>query len=203
MKITIIVEGETEKVFIPHLRRFLESRLEGNMPKLDPYPYDGRIPTKEKLKRVVEKLLAAGPRASDAVIALTDVYTGTREFTDAADAIDQMKKWVGANEKFYAHAAQYDFEAWLLAYWTDIQKLAGSNRTLLSPVPENVNHDKPPAYHLREVFRTGKHKKCYVKTRDANRILRGKDLSVSANKCPQLKAFLNTILSLCGGQPVE
>lgn len=203
MKITIIVEGETERVFIPHLKRFLQSRLAGNPPNIDPFPCDGRIPTKEKLKRVVEKLLEAGPRASDAVIALTDVYTGTREFTDAADAIEKMKTWVGVNEKFYAHAAQYDFEAWLLAYWTDIQKLAGSNRTLPSPAPENVNHDKPPAHLLQEVFRTGSHKKCYVKTRDANRILKDQDLSISANKCPQLKAFLNTILSLCGGKLLQ
>jgi hypothetical protein len=201
MKITIIVEGETEKAFIPHLRRFLQSRLEGNMPKLDPLRYDGRIPTGEKLKRVVENLLA-GPRASDAVIALTDVYTGTREFTDAEDAIRKMQAWVGANDKFFAHAAQYDFEAWLLPYWADIQKLTGSNRALQKKEPENVNHDKPPAHLLQEVFRTGIDKKCYVKTRDANRILQDKDLSVSAEKCPQLKAFLNRILVLCGGQPL-
>lgn len=202
MRIAIIVEGETEKVFIPHLRRFLASRLEGDMPKLDPLPYDGRVPTGDKLKRVVESLLAPGPRASDAVIALTDVYTGTREFTDAADAIAKMKAWVGSNSRFFAHASQYDFEAWLLPYWEEIQRLAGSNHTLPSPVPENVNHNRPPAHLLQEVFRTGRHKRCYVKVREANRILRNQDLVVSANKCPQLKALLNTILTLCSVPPL-
>ena len=38
--------------------------------------------------------------------------------------------------------------------------------------------------------------------RDANRILRGQDLTKSAEKCRELKAFLNTILLLCGGQPL-
>jgi hypothetical protein len=33
---------------------------------------------------------------------------------------------------------------------------------------------------------------------DAARILRGKDLTEAANKCPDLKAFLNTILKLSG-----
>jgi hypothetical protein len=42
----------------------------------------------------VENLLT-GRDACDAVIALTDVYTGTKDFKDAADAKAQMKKWVG------------------------------------------------------------------------------------------------------------
>lgn len=70
MKIALIVEGKTEKAFLPYLRRFLETRLEGNMPKIDPFSCDGRIPTKDKLKRVVQNLLS-GRNAVDHVIALT------------------------------------------------------------------------------------------------------------------------------------
>ena len=43
MKITLIVEGKTEKAFLPYLRKFLESRLPNKMPRLDVNPYDGRI----------------------------------------------------------------------------------------------------------------------------------------------------------------
>ena len=53
MKITLLVEGRTEKAFLPHLRNFLQSRLAGRMPNLDPAPYHGRIPTYGKLERVV------------------------------------------------------------------------------------------------------------------------------------------------------
>jgi hypothetical protein len=53
---------------------------------------------------------------ADAVITLTDVYTGANEFKDAADAKDKMRQWVGVNDKFYPHAAQHDFEAWLLPF---------------------------------------------------------------------------------------
>jgi hypothetical protein len=77
MKISLIMEGKTEKVFLPHLRAFLQTRLTGPMPKLDPV--------------------------------------------------------------------------------------------------------------------------LYVKTRDADRILRGQDLLVAAKACGELKAFLNTILKLCDG----
>ena len=77
MKIAILVEGKTEQAFMPCLRSFLNSRLQ-QMPKLKPITYDGRIPKKDKLKRVVENLLT-GKEAYDAVIALTDVYTGTND----------------------------------------------------------------------------------------------------------------------------
>jgi hypothetical protein len=89
------------------------------MPKLDPVPYDGRIPTGHRLRRDVERLLMDRKHPADAVIALTDVYTGTdpREFQDAADAKEKMRSWAGASDRFFPHAAQHDFEAWLLPYW--------------------------------------------------------------------------------------
>src|SRR5947209_1039065 len=92
MRIAIIVEGKTEKAFLPVLRDFLEPRLPGAMPKLDDHTYDGRIPKDDKLKRVVERLLS-GNRAADHVIALTDVYTGSNppDFINAADARDKMR----------------------------------------------------------------------------------------------------------------
>lgn len=100
MTIALLIEGKTEKAFLPHLRRFLEPRLAGKMPKLDPVPYDGRLPREGKLRRDVERLLSDGPRAADAVIALTDVYTGTGEFENARTAKEKMRAWVG-NSKFY------------------------------------------------------------------------------------------------------
>jgi|SRR5579864_6784456 len=202
MKITILVEGRTEKAFKTHLLDFLRSRLAGRMPNVDPFPYDGRIPKEDKLRRVVEALLGNGKAPSDAVIALTDVYTGTNDFVDAADAKQKMRAWVGNNDKFHPHAAQYDFEAWLLPFWSDIQSLAGHNRGAPSGAPETVNHMRPPSHHIREIFRIGSCRDDYSKPRDANRILRGKDLSISANKCPELKAFLNTILTLSGAGPL-
>lgn len=202
MKITILVEGRTERAFKPHLETFLTLKLAGRMPRLDMYPYDGRIPKEDNLRRKVEEVLTIGPFPSDAVIALTDVYTGTNDFVTAADAKAKMQKWVGPNGRFYPHAAQHDFEAWLLPYWEDVQKLAGHKRKAPSGPPESVNHTRPPSYHLKEIFRIGKCRDFYSKPRDANRILQGKDLTIAASQCPELKAFLNTIIRLCGGTPI-
>jgi hypothetical protein len=85
VRIAILVEGGTEKAFFPVLREFLATRLAGRMPNLDPLPCDGRIPKDDKLRRLVANLLH-GKAAADAVIALTDVYTGWNDFNDAEDA---------------------------------------------------------------------------------------------------------------------
>lgn len=172
------------------------------MPKLDFFPYDGRIPKGNDLRRKVQNLLSNGNTPSNAVIALTDIYTGTNDFVDAADAKAKMCQWVGPNPNFYPHAAQYDFEAWLLPYWPDIQKLAGHNRGAPPGPPERVNNNRPPSAHIKDLFANGTNRNHYSKARDANRILRDKDLLVAANQCPGLKSFLNTILTLSGGTPL-
>ena len=202
MKIAMIMEGDTEKLFLPCLRAFLNLRLPGQMPRLIPNIYNGRIDKQEKLKRVVEALLQGPNPDADHVIALTDVYTGSVDFVDAQDAKQKMRLWVGPNPRFHPHAAQYDFEAWLLPYWPAIQLLARHNRAAPSGAPEAVNHNHPPSYHIKEIFRTGKSPRHYIKTRDAGKILEGKDLTVAAMACPELKALINTILTLCGGQSI-
>lgn len=171
-------------------------------PKLDFLPQNGRIPKGEKLARLVAKLLA-GRDAADHVIALTDVYTGSDDFTDATDAKAQMRLWVGNEPKFHPHAAQYDFEAWLIPYWGTIQKIARHNKNSPGTNPELINHNKPPSKHIGELFEAGECRGSYVKARDAKRILEGQDLLVSIRKCPEFKAFVNTILEISDGELID
>jgi hypothetical protein len=146
-----------------------------------------------------------GRDAADHVIALTDVYTGTipPEFLDASDAKTKLRAWVGSESRFHPHAAQYDFEAWLLPYWPSVQRLAGHNRTAPSGNPETVNHNNPPAHRIKQVFEMGQCRDSYVKPRDAGRILRDNDLSVSIGQCAELKELVNTIIRLCGGETIS
>ena len=188
--------------FKRHLQSFLITQLAGRMPNLDFFPYDGRIPKGQKLRRVVESLLSNGNPSANSVVALTDVYTGTNDFQDAGDAKAKMRNWVGPEPRFHPHVAQYDFEAWLLPYWADIQRLAGHQRKCPPGPPETVNHARPPSNHIKEIFANGTCRNHYSKARDANRILSGKDLMVAARRCPEFRAFLNTIITLCGGPPV-
>jgi hypothetical protein len=174
------------------------------MPKLDFQPYHGRIPTKDKLRRIVENHIS-GKDPADHVIALTDVYTGTTPpaFLDATDAKAKMRGWVGAEPRFHPHVALYDFEAWLLPFWPSIQRLARHNKTAPSGAPEMVNHNKPPSHYIEEIFEIGKSRDSYSKPRDANRILRDNDLSIAINQCPELRSFVNTILDVSGGTVIQ
>lgn len=198
MKIAILVEGATELAFREKLRDFLQNYLRQQMPKLKFIKQDGRIPKEEKLKRIVENLLSGD---CDAVIALTDVYTGTKDFKSAADAKAKMNVWVGNNPNFYPHVALHDFEAWLLPYWETIKILAKHKRSAPSGSPETVNHDKPPAYRLKEIFELGK-ASSYNKVFDGKRILEKNDLMIAIQACPELKMFVNCILLLCKGQEI-
>jgi hypothetical protein len=150
VKITVFVEGKTEQAFKSHLLEFLKNRLAGRMPNLDFFPCNGRIYKDNKLRRTVEHLLRNGKAPSDAVIAPTDVYTGTGDFVDAADAKRKMQAWVGNDDRFHPHAAQHDFEAWLLPFGNDIQELAGHKKSPPPGPPEAVNHSRPPSYHIHE-----------------------------------------------------
>lgn len=200
MKIAILVEGATEVAFKEKLRKFLQSRLEQKMPRLDFKPQNGRIPKERDLRRLVENLLDND--GYHAVIALTDVYTGKPDFKDAKDAKEKMTRWVDNNPNFYPHTALHDFEAWLLPYWTTIKKLAKHNRSAPSGSPETVNHQKPPSYWIKEIFKIGTRGKDYNKVIDGMAILKNNDLMIAIKACPELKAFVYRIISLCDEEKI-
>ena len=200
MRIAILVEGATEVAFKEKLRKFLQSRLEQKMPRLDFKPQHGGIPKERDLKGIVENFLDND--GYDAVIALTDVYTGKPDFKDANDAKEKMMTWVDKNPSFYPHTALHDFEAWLLPYWTTIQKRAKHNRSAPSGLPETVNHQKPPSYCIKEIFSLGQCKRDYNKVIDGKAILEKNDLMIAIQACPELKAFVNRIISLCDEEKI-
>ena len=169
------------------------------MPILHPVSQKGRIPSGDKLDRLVDRLLRHGKNPADHVIALTDVYP---DYSDAADAKERMRQSVKDTSRFHPHAAQYEFEAWLLPYWSRIQQLANHNQTAPGENPEQVNHQNPPSSRIKTILRRGNGRFDYVKDRDANRILKDSDLNLAIQRCSELKALVNTILSICGGQKI-
>ena len=199
MKISLIVEGKTEQIFVPKLRAYLQYLPPEKRPILHPVPQKGRVPTGYMLDRLVGSLLKNGKSPADHVIALTDVYP---DYSDAADAKAKMRQSVTNQSNFHAHAAQYEFEAWLLPYWSRIQALANHNQSSPGINPEVVNRNNPPSNRIKEIFRRGQKRHDYVKARDARRILENSDLNVAINQCSELKLLVNTILSICGGQTI-
>jgi hypothetical protein len=92
----------------------------------------------------------------------------------------------------------HDFEAWLLPYWARIKLLAKTNRSAPTGLPELINHDKPPADRIKEAYRLGECRSDYKKPIDAPKILKDQDLMLAITACPELRAFVNTILKLSG-----
>jgi hypothetical protein len=109
-----------------------------------------------------------------------------------------LRKAVGDEPRFHAHAAQFDFEAWLLPYWDDICRRLKVKKQKPGTNPEEVNRLKPPSKHLSELYRLAKPTRSYDKARDGKAILRDKDLTVAASQCPELKSLLNTLLDCAG-----
>jgi len=128
-----------------------------------------------------------------AVVGLIDVYPG---FASAGEAKEYLRQAVGDEPRFYAHAAQYEVEAWLLPYWEAICRRLGVRRASPGPHPEQVNLERPPSQRLAELYRLAEPPRKYIKTIEMSAILRRQDLTIAANHCPGFKALLNTLLTL-------
>ncbi len=199
MKIVLLVEGDTERALKGHIKAFLDQRAQAaGRPRV-------RLETRGKVNVKPHKLkqrVGLELRAPDvkAVVGLIDVFPRFKSATQAKAYLAESAD----HPKFYAHAAQFDVEAWLLPYWADIcrrvrvtQKTPGSN-------PETVDQMNPPAYRLRKLYQRAKPRpRKYVKTTEMFAILKGKDLTLSANQCPEFKAFLNTLLKLSDLEPLS
>jgi hypothetical protein len=198
--IVLLVEGDTEAALKQHLKTFLDKRAQtAGKERI-------RLDIRSEVNRKPDKLgrrigLELEQPGVTAVVGLIDVFP---RFRDAAAAKAYLREAAGNRPNFYAHAAQFDVEAWLLPYWDDICRRVGVRRARPGGKPETVNDTNPPAYRLQELYRLAKPKpRQYVKTTEMFAILQGKDLTVAAGQCPELKAFLNTLLTLSGLEKLE
>ena len=191
MRIVLYVEGETERAFRNPLKAFLDGEA-GERPRVRLDVRKGVPVTKlAPLVRDMERDLARPDCRG--VVVLVDVYP---HFASADEARAHYAT-CGPKARFRAHCALHDFEAWLLPYWERIHRLAGKVPPKGCPwgVPESVNRVRPPSKVLADLFPAGN---AYRKTLHAPRILEGQDLRVAAEACPQLKAFLSTLLEFAG-----
>ena len=192
MTIVLLVEGATEIALKGKLKAFLDERAKAEgRPRVALRSKDIMTLNPTRLRRRV-CLELRGPRVM-AVVGLIDVYPNF----DSADGAKQfLQDAVGNEPRFYAHAAQYDVEAWLLPYWNFICRRLGVQRARPGANPEQVDLERPPSKRLDELYRIAKPPRRYVKPIEMAAILRNQDLVVAASQCPELKSLLNTLLTL-------
>jgi hypothetical protein len=196
--IVLLVEGTTETALKEKLKTFLDERAiaEGS-PKVALRTRDIMTLNPSRLRGRI-RLELSHPQVT-AVVGLIDVYPN---FASAAKAKAFLHQAAGDEPRFYAHAAQYDVEAWLLPYWDNICRRIGVRRSTPGPHPEQVDCRRPPSKRLNELYRLARPPRKYVKTKEMASILRNKDLTIAANACPELKSLLNTLLDLSDLRPL-
>ncbi len=191
MTVVLLVEGATETALKSHLKRFLDQRAsQEGKPKLALRTKPFRtIPSEKEFRKRLS--LELRDNKVSAVIGLLDVYPN---FGSAKEVKEFMREAAGYDERFYAHAAQFDVEAWLIPYWEFICKRIGVPRSRPGSNPEQVNNTKPPSKHLEKLYQIAKRK--YKKPIEMNAILERQDLIIAASECRELRLLLNTLLRL-------
>jgi hypothetical protein len=198
MTIVLLAEGKTETALKECLKRFLDERaLAEGRPKVALRPKDIMTLNQGKLRGRI-RLELRDPQVT-AVVGLIDVYP---HFVSASEAKDFLRQAADDEPRFYAHAAQYEVEAWLLPYWDVICKRVGVHSAAPGPHPEQVDRDHPPSKRLGELYRLAKPPRKYVKPIEMAAILRDKDLRIAADQCLEFRALLNTLLAVGGLSPL-
>ena len=197
MKIVVLCEGRTEAALRGALSDWLRDRLPEKRVGIDTRALGGSVAT-PKLPRMVT--LFASKDDVIGVIGLTDVYP---DFPSAEEAKNRLRELVSQSthcDKFHAHVAKFELEAWLMPFWDDITKRLGVKAKRPAGRPEEINDQKPPSKHLTELYRNTK--RGYNKVLHAADWLTAKNLDTAAESCPELRAFLDCILKLAGTEPL-
>ena len=193
MTVVLLVEGSTEKTLTDKLKEHLDQRAESRgLPRVALRAVKIKSIEPHALGQQI-RLQLQTQNTTD-VVGLIDVFP---HFTDALAAktfLREAAERAGVNQHFYPHAAQYDVEAWLLPYWNDICRRIGVKQGPPGGNPEMVDSVRPPSYRLKELYQRVERR--YVKTIEMPAILKGKDLSIAADVCAELKGLLNTLFLL-------
>lgn len=194
MKIVVFCEGSTEAALRNGLRQFLQEKCAASARTgITTRSLDGSM-LQKKLRRLVELTLAK-PDVVGAV-ALTDVYP---HFPSAEQAKAGLRKAAGpaAREpRFRAHAAQFELEAWVLPFWDEIADALRVKAASPGARPEEVDGEHPPSHRLKELYvRAGQR---YDKVLDGPKWLTADRLESAAEHCPELRAFLKSLIELAG-----
>lgn len=197
MRIVLLAEGDTERALAEHIKCFLDERAEAaGKPKIALRTKPITLNRGDLRGRIRLELL--DPQVV-AVVGLVDVYP---LFASAEEAKRFLREASANDPRFYAHAALHDVEAWLLPFWQSICDRIAVRRAAPGAHPEKVDFDHPPSRRLQELYSLAKPPQKYIKPIEMNAVLRGKDLTIAAEQCPEFRALLNTLLTVSGLEPL-
>ncbi len=199
MKIVVLCEGSSEAILKSSFREFVQSRSSGGERiGLETLKLPGT-----KIVSRLQRMTSLTLKREDVigVVALIDVYPNHEDAEEAKQALYTIAKVGKSEARFRAHAALWELEAWLLPFWEEIADWLRVPAKRPGPHPEQINGQSPPSKRLKELFqRAGRE---YNKVADAHKWLTAARLERAAKVCPQLKAFLNSLLEFAGAKTLK
>ncbi len=195
MKVVVLCEGKTEAALRTALAGFVNRHATDARGGIATKPVPGKL-AGQKFRTQVRLNCAQSDVLG--VIGLTDVYGVFESGAQAKQALQETIAGIGNAEKFRPHVAQFELEAWLMPFWDEIAATLRVKVKKPGGRPEEIDKQKPPSRHLKELFRRAK--KDYDKVRYASKWLTADRLEIAAQSCPELKAFLNALLELAGAE---
>ncbi len=194
--IRVLTEGRTEVA--------LKQLLSAEVKQMAERGVSLRITTVQGKERLIKEaaVLVRNAVADGAayVFALVDLYPEADPSSSVSDVRQRMISAVSSEhrDQFRPHVAVHDVEAWMLASWDALCRVAGCpGQKCKYPSPERVNHTKPPKKHVDELLRRYR-KRGYRETVDGRRVLELADPDEIARKCPHFRAFREDILKCAG-----
>lgn len=202
MKFVLFFEGYTEqKVVGPFLKRWLDSKTHESV-GIKVVRFDG-WPEMVKDMPKKAKMYLNGPDRHNvvAVLALLDLYGPTlypshlRTSRERLEwATQEMENRVG-DARFCMFFAVHELEAWLLSQPEIFPRPIADAVSRISNAPEDVDFDAPPSKRLCQFFeqKTGRR---YKKTTHGIQYFTKLDPEIAAEKCPELRRMLETMLKM-------
>jgi len=196
VRVVLICEGATEAAIRIGLREFVHARAKSTQ-RLGITMSSLKGPTiRTKLQTIVRNHFEESDVIG--VVALTDVYPNHKDATVAKDALRRFAGTEAKREAFKVHAAQFEIEAWILPFWDEIARSLRIDAKPPGANPEQVNGQKPPSHHLKELYRRAG--RDFDKVIDGPKWLTGDRLTEAAKACPELKSFLNSLLEFADAE---
>lgn len=193
MRLTLLVEGETESIAIhSFLQRWLNRPDRLSRPVgIRSIDLGGSGSYLKEFAARAKKELEGG--RCFAVIGLLDYYgSGLSSKFTVAKAKAFLEDQVG-DRRFRQHFAVHETEAWLLSDPSVLP--AKIQNRLPDREPETVNLVEPPSKLLSRLYQRELNKK-YRKTVDGARLFQHLDPEQAYQRCPHLAALLDDMLDL-------
>lgn len=204
MRVRFYCEGRTERgirdLFTPKLR---ERGL-----GLDVRSFNGNGELLRKIGTVTRNALEQGVRA---VFCLIDLYKVPAPIPSGLRTVSERTEWLRAyikqkvdrsyHDRFFAHIAVHEVEAWMLADEEPLVRRLGCPTLGPWPHPEEVNDQCPPSSVINDLFRRHHPRKVgYHKVKDGIPLLRELDCEKISQKCRFFRNLMEDLMSLSGSK---